>query len=284
MEAQGFRSIDAHQHFWRYNDTDYVWMGPEHEALRRDFLPADLKPLLREAGVDATIAVQARQSLEETRWLLELAEIHPWIAGVVGWVDLRSEQLESQLDELADHSRLKGVRHVVHDEPDVNFVRRPDFRRGIGTLAAYGLTYDLLLFPVHLAPATDLVTELPGQQFVIDHIAKPEIRAGKLAPWEADIREIAKRENVCCKLSGMVTEAKLKSWTYDDFVPYLDIVLDAFSPQRCMIGSDWPVCTLSGDYVGVMGIVQRYVSALSPDERAAVLGDTCRRFYGLRRP
>lgn len=282
--AGGAVRIDAHQHFWSYNATDYVWMGPEHEVLRRDFLPSDLSPLVKSAGFSGTIAVQARQLVEETRWLLELADSNGLIRGVVGWVDLRSEGLISQIQLFANHPKLVGVRHVVHDEPDDQFVLRPEFIRGISSLSAFELTYDLLLFPRHLRPAIELVDKFPSQSFVVDHIAKPPIRDGRFSPWREEICELAQRSNVFCKVSGMVTEADQRAWKYEDFVPYLDIVMEAFGPNRCMIGSDWPVCTLAGEYEQVMGIVVRYLESFSEDERSAVLGGTCTDFYGIIGP
>jgi L-fuconolactonase len=276
--------IDAHQHFWHYNPAHQVWMTEAMDVLRRDYLPDDLAPLLRETGFDGTIAVQARQMVGETEWLLGLADRHPTIKGVVGWVDLRSPGLGAELDRFSSHPRLVGVRHVVHDEPDDHFMLMPEFRRGIGRLGEFGLVYDLLLFPRHLPVAATLVDEFPDQPFVIDHIAKPPIRDGLLSPWKEDLESLAERPNVSCKLSGMVTEARWKGWRSTDFRPYLDTVLDAFGPQRLMIGSDWPVCTLSGDYRSTMDVVVDYVQSLSVGERAGILGENCLRVYGVDEP
>ena len=273
--------IDSHQHFWQYNQTDYVWMGPEHEFIRRDFLPSDLEPHLDSIEFDGSVAVQARQMLAETEWLLSLAEQHKRVMGVVGWIDLRSPDINDQIDRFASHPALVGVRHVVHDEPDDEFVLGTEFQRGIASLEPAGLTYDLLLFPRHIAPSITLVDAFPSQRFVIDHIAKPEIADGTLEPWATRMRAIAERENVWCKLSGMVTEANMSAWKPGDFTPYLDIMLEAFGPARLMVGSDWPVCTLAGAYKPVMEIVIDYVSRLTASEQEAVLGETCARFYGL---
>jgi L-fuconolactonase len=273
--------LDAHQHFWQYNPAEHVWMTDAMAALKRDFLPPDLKPLLAPNGFDGSIAVQARQSLGETRWLLELAEQNEFIKGVVGWVDLCSVELPAQLKQFAKRERLVGVRHVVHDEPDDEFMLRGDFRHGIAQLAEFGLTYDLLLFPRHLPVAVKLVREFPKQAFVLDHIAKPTIAEGLLDPWERDLRELARFENVTCKLSGMVTEARWNDWRAADFRSYLDVALDAFGAGRLMIGSDWPVCTLSADYASTMGIVTKYVDDFSSGEREAVLGGNCARVYGI---
>ena len=271
--------IDAHQHFWHYDPAYHVWMTDAMAALRRDYLPDEFAPLLRAAGFDGTIAVQARQLLQETEWLLALAERHPWVQGVVGWVDLCSAELPAQLERLAPHPKLVGVRHVVHDEPDDRFMLRPDFRRGIGRLREFGLTYDLLLFPRHLEVAVTLVDEFPEQPFVLDHLAKPAIRDGLLSPWKQDLERLAERPNVFCKLSGMVTEARWNEWKPGDFRPYLDVVVEEFGPERLMIGSDWPVCTLAADYRFALGLVLDYVAALSADARAGILGGNCARFY-----
>ena len=250
-------------------------------ALKHDFLPADLEPLLKSIDFDGCVAVQARQSLEETEWLLDLAQRHSFIKGVVGWVDLQSEKLSEQLQKFSGHRKLAGVRHVVHDEPDDHFMLRPQFRRGIAQLREFGLTYDLLLFPKHLPVAAQLVEEFPQQPFVLDHIAKPGIAEAAISPWQDDLRRLAKFPNVFCKLSGMVTEARWKQWQPVDFQRYLDVVVDAFGASRLMIGSDWPVCTLSGDYAAVMNIVIDYVKQFPPDTQAAILGDNCAGFYGI---
>ncbi len=273
--------IDSHQHFWHYSSAEYPWMSGEMGALKRDFLPEDLEPLLASVGFDGCIAVQARQSLEETRWLLELAERHDFIRGVVGWVDLRSEDLPSQLDSFAGERKLAGVRHVVQDEADDEFMLRPEFRRGISRLREFNLTYDLLLFPKHLPVAVKLVEEFPEQRFVLDHIAKPKIAERLLSPWREDLKTLANFPNVCCKLSGMVTETNWKRWQPEDFGAYLEVVFAAFGPDRLMIGSDWPVCTLSGNYESTMRIVMDYVRQFPAEAQAGILGANCARFYGI---
>jgi L-fuconolactonase len=273
--------LDAHQHFWRYRPTEYSWITDRMGILKHDFLPQDLEPLLASIGFDGCIAVQARQNLEETRWLLELAEKHTFIKGVVGWVDLRSDRLSAQLERFASHPKLVGVRHIVHDEADDNFMLGADFRCGIAQLLDFNLTYDLLLFPKHLPVAVQLVKEFPDQLFVLDHIAKPNIAEGLIDPWRDNLRILADSPNVSCKLSGMVTEAKWNQWRPADFHRYLDIVLEAFGPGRLMIGSDWPVCTLSGQYDEVMKIVTEYVQKLTLTEQAAILGENCARVYQI---
>lgn len=276
--------IDSHQHFWEYNERDYAWMGPEHEAIRRDYLPPVLEPLLDSIEFDGSIAVQARQMVEETDFLLGLADQHARVLGVVGWLDLRSDNIAEQIARYAGHPKFVGVRHVVHDEPDDRFVLGEAFQHGLRMLEPAGLTYDLLLFPRHIRPSITLADAFPNQPFVIDHIAKPPIAAGETEPWKIGMRDIARRPNVTCKLSGMVTEANHASWEPAQFEHYLDTVLEAFGPERLMIGSDWPVCTLAGAYQPVMRIVLDYVDRLTPDERGAILGQTCARFYGVLAP
>lgn len=273
--------IDAHQHFWQYNPAEHVWMTDAMAGLKRDFLPLDLKPLLERAGFDGCVAVQARQTLEETRWLLDLAEQNEFVRGVVGWVDLCSPDLPEHLQRFASHPRLVGVRHVVQDEPDDDFMLRADFQRGIAQLAEFGLTYDVLIYPRQLPAAIKLAEAFPQQPLVLDHIAKPLIAEGKLAPWAAQMRELAGHANFYCKLSGMVTEARWRQWTEEDFRPYLGAVFDAFGVDRLMIGSDWPVCTLSADYAQSLEIVMRYVARFSPEQREKILGENCMRFYAL---
>lgn len=274
-------NLDSHQHFWKYDPAQHVWMNDDMAVLRRDYLPPELKPLLAAAGFDGTIAVQARQMVEETEWLLKLAEEHDFIKGVVGWVDLRSPQLREQLEKFSKHPKLRGVRHVVHDEPDDNFMLRPEFRRGIGQLHEFGLTYDLLLFPKHLPVAVEVVREFSAQPFVLDHIAKPAIRDSQVSPWQEDLKRLAEFPNVFCKLSGLVTEAKWQQWQAQDFHRYLDIVIAAFGTERVMLGSDWPVCTLSGNYSSTMKIATDYIRKFPAEVREQILGGNCARFYGL---
>jgi L-fuconolactonase len=273
--------IDAHQHFWAYVPAEYPWIGPGMDRLARDFLPGDLGPLLEAAGLDGCVAVQARQSLAETRWLLELADRHPLIRGVVGWVDLRAADVAEQLRAFADHPRFVGVRHVVQDEPDREFVLGPEFRRGLRALHDFGLTYDLLLVADQLPAAATLAGLTPEQPYVLDHLAKPLIKDRRLDPWRIELAALARHGNVCCKLSGMVTEAARDSWQPEDFRPYLEIALEAFGPARLMIGSDWPVCLLAAEYADATGIVTDFIAGLAAAEQAAIMGGTAQRFYGL---
>jgi len=273
--------IDSHQHFWQYDPTQHVWMTDEMDVLKRDYLPKDLAPLMAETGIDGTIAVQARQNLEETEWLLALADANDFIKGVVGWVDLCSPDIRDQLEKYAAHPKLVGVRHVVHDEPDDHFMLNANFLRGIAALAKFDLTYDLLIRPQHIPVSTEVVKQFPDQPFVVDHIAKPLIKDGIRQPWEQDIRELAKLDNVFCKVSGMVTEARWKGWQQSDFVPYLDVILDAFGVERIMFGSDWPVSTLSGTYADVLNIIRVYLEQLDESDHVKVLGQNAERFYSI---
>ena len=272
--------IDSHQHFWLYDAKEYAWI-PKNSPLAQDHLPPELARKQAPLGLSGSVAVQARQSLEESRWLLELAEHYSTVKGVVGWVDLRSEEAEEQLGRFAKHPKFAGVRHVVQDEPDDNFMLREDFQRGSSKLKQFKLTYDILIYPKQLPAAIRLVRKFPEQKFVLDHIAKPFIRDGTLSPWKEQIRELALASNVWCKVSGMVTEAKRHAWKREDFRPYLDVVLAAFGTDKLMFGSDWPVCLLSGSYEEVFGIVENYVHGFPAAVREKVLGGNCAEFYGL---
>lgn len=274
------RTIDSHQHFWEYNPAEYPWIKTDW-PIRRSFLPQDLEPVLRQNGFDGCVAVQARQTVHETEWLLDLAETNAFIAGVVGWVDLRSADIEKQLDRFAGNKKLVGVRHVVQDEPDDRFMLGADFLRGIAVLPEFDLAYDLLVFPKQLPAAIDLVRRFPKQRFVLDHIAKPLIKDQQLDPWRAHISELAKTPNVLCKFSGMVTEARWQTWQTANFTPYLDAVWQAFGPDRLMIGSDWPVCLLSAEYDRAMNLVKDFLQQFSSEEREKVLGANAIRFYRL---
>jgi L-fuconolactonase len=273
--------IDSHQHFWRYNPVDYGWMSDKMSTLKQDRLPEDLKPLLIQSGIDGTVAVQARQIESETEFLLGLADQYPFILGVVGWLDMRAPQFTSQLEKCASHPKLKGLRHVVQDEADDQFMLHPEFLKGLSLLADFDLTYDLLLLPRHLPVAVEVVRKFPNQRFVLDHIAKPLIGARVLAPWQDDIRALAKFENVSCKVSGMVTETPWRDWQTADFKPYLDVVFDCFGVERLMFGSDWPVCTLSADYGQVVSIIQDYVQDLPVEAQDKIFGRNAAEFYRI---
>ena len=274
--------IDAHQHFWQYSPQEYAWIDDSMSALRRDFLPADLRPELEQSGFDGTVAVQAQQTLAETKWLLELAAASPFVLGVVGWVDLQSPDVVSQLAELAGNPKLVGIRHVVQSEPDNQFLLRPRFLRGISVLEKFGLAYDILIYPQHLPVTIEFVQHFPRQRFVLDHLAKPLIKSGALQPWAAGIRRLAEFPNVYCKLSGLVTEADWNDWRPAQIRPYLDVALESFGSERLMIGSDWPVCTVAASYSKVMSLVAEYFSCYSDDVRNAVLGRNAAKFWNLQ--
>jgi L-fuconolactonase len=270
--------IDAHQHFWRYDKEQYPWILQGSE-LHRDWLPADLAPLLAAGGFDGCIAVQARQSLEESRWLLELAGQHAIIQGVVGWVDLRAQEVERDLLTLTRHPKFRGVRHVVQDELDADFMLGADFLQGISRLHALGLTYDLLIYAHQLPAAIELARRFPEQPFVLDHIAKPPIKAGTISPWREQIRELAQSPNVLCKVSGMITEADHAAWQPSDFARYLEVVFAAFGEDRLLYGSDWPVCLLAGSYERVFQLVDDATRDLGAPAREKFFGGNARRFY-----
>jgi L-fuconolactonase len=275
--------IDAHQHFWCYDPKDYEWIDERMSALRRDFLPQHLEPELKQAGFDACIAVQARQSLAETRWLLELAASSPFIYGVVGWVDLCSPDVATQLAGFAQDPRLLGVRHVVQGEPDDRFLLRPEFLRGIAALEEFALTYDLLIYPRHLSVAAEFVQRFPRQRFVLDHLAKPPIKSGSLRPWSENLRRLAESPNVFCKLSGLLTESDWSNWKPEHIVPCIDVVMEGFGPERLMIGSDWPVCTVVAPYLRTMEVVTGYLARFPEKIHDAILGGNAERFWSFRR-
>jgi L-fuconolactonase len=274
---------DAHQHFWQLSRPfNYAWLdAPQHRPIRRDFLPGDLEPHLRATGVARTVVVQTQHDLEENRWLLGLAERYDFIAGVVGWVDLASPACEEQLLESAGHPKFVGVRHVTQDEPDDDFIVRPDVVRGLRVLEKHGVPFDLLFYVRHLRHAATLARQLPGLRMVIDHLAKPRIREGRTDDWLPHFRAAAAFPNVFCKVSGMVTEADWERWTPADLNPYVQTALECFGPERCLFGSDWPVCELAGTYEEVYGALCEALGPVSEAERALVLGGTAGRFYGL---
>jgi len=270
--------VDSHHHLWQYSANEYGWIDDAMAALQRDFLPADLQQAA--SRIDATIAVQARQTLEETHWLLSLAAQSTLIRGVVGWAPIAAADLPATLEILRRNPLLKGLRHVVQAEPD-GFLDDPAFNRGITTLLPTNLVYDILIFARQVPEATRFVDRHPHQSFVLDHIAKPDIKANAFAPWDTAIRDLARRPNVTCKLSGMVTEADWHTWSPQQLKPYFDTVLDAFGPARLMFGSDWPVLTLASTYARWVETVATWIAPLSPTERASIEGETATRVYHL---
>jgi len=275
------RIIDAHHHFWKYTPEEYGWIDESMTVLRRDFLPADLQAEIRDAGVGGVISVQARQSLEETEWLLDLAARHEFIRGVVGWVPLIDPRVEGALEPLSARRKLRAVRHILQGEPDEQYMLRGDFNAGIGVLERFGLAYDILIFERHLPQTMRFVDRHPNQVFVLDHIAKPRIREQALSPWRENLSELGRRENVYCKLSGLVTEADCRNWTEESLRPYIDTVLEAFGLRRVMFGSDWPVCLLAASYAQWLGIVSKAIAGLSAAEGARILGETAIEAYKL---
>jgi L-fuconolactonase len=275
--------VDAHQHFWDLRIFPQDWLaGPEMKPIRRTFLPRDLEREIRKAGVGRTVFVQTKHDPAENRWALNLADEHPWIAGVVGWVDLRGPRCEEQILEFREHPKFVGVRHVVQDEPDDDWVVRPDVLRGLRALQKHDVPFDLLFYAKHLRHAATLARKLPRLRFVIDHLSKPDIRGARVLGWIDEFRAAAKFPNVCCKLSSMVTQADWRRWTVSDLRPYVQAALEIFGPDRLMFGSDWPVCLLAATYGEWFDALTELLAPLSRDERAKILGGTAARFYRLK--
>jgi L-fuconolactonase len=273
--------IDSHHHFWMYTKKDYGWISDKMTALQRDFLPVHLAATLKEAGVNGAVSVQARQTLEETRFLLKHANENEFLRGVVGWVPLVDAGVGKSIEEFAGQAKLKGMRHVLHDEKDDNYILREDFNRGVSQLKGAKLRYDILIFEKHLPQTIQFVDRHPDQTFIVDHIAKPKIKEHQMEPWKKNMTELAKRPNLYCKLSGMVTEADHEKWTPADLQPYIDTVLEVFGPKRLMFGSDWPVCLLASPYQKWFETAKASISKLSESERARILGGTAIEAYGL---
>jgi len=273
--------IDSHQHFWKYDPVRYAWIDDSMQVLQKDFLPSDLGPILKDNKVDGCVAVQADQSEAETEFLLRMVGENDFIKGVVGWVDLRADNIADRLAYFSQDKKLKGVRHIVQEEPDPEFMLRKDFQNGIGHLARFGLTYDILVYPNQLAAAVLLARAFPDQKFVLDHIAKPRIFEGLDNQWVHHIKELALNPNVSCKVSGMVTETRNFKWQQEDFSPFMEVVLNAFGWQRLLYGSDWPVCLLGGSYKEVLAIVKDYMDKLPEKEKAGIMGLNAINFYSL---
>ena len=272
--------IDAHQHFWRYSPQEFGWIDDAMACIRRDFLPGDLAPELRANSIGGTLAVQARQSVAETEWLLELAAQSDWIVGVVGWLPLASPDFETHLERHRANAKLRGLRHVLQAEPEV-FFDDADFDRGLRRMQSTGLVYDLLIVEQQMPAALRLVDRHPNQVIVLDHLAKPRIADGTLHPWAKRLHALASREHVCCKLSGMVTEADFHRWTIDDLRPFVETALEAFGPSRLLFGSDWPVCTVASSYTRWLESAEELLRGCSFAEREAIFGGNAARVYGL---
>lgn len=275
-----WEGLDAHQHFWNYETARHSWITDDMAVIRRDYLPGDLQPLLRQNGMEGCIAVQADQTEKETNFLLQLAEENNFIKGIVGWTDLQSAQVEERLLYYQQFSKIKGFRHVLQGELP-GFMLQPAFLRGIKALGKFDFSYDILIFPQHLAAALELVKLFPDQQFVIDHIAKPVIKAGLIEDWKRGIKAIGQCPNVFCKVSGMVTEADFRQWKKEDFTPYLDVVTEAFGINRVLFGSDWPVCQVAASYGQMLSIVTEYFSTFSMEEQRLFFGGNAKKFYRI---
>jgi len=273
--------IDSHHHFWKYDPIEYDWIDDSMKVIRKDFLPESLELTIREAGVDGVISVQARQSVEETSWLLEMARQNKFIKGVVGWLPLINDDIEVELEKYSGNKLLKGLRHVIQGEPDPKFMLRKDFNSGVSLLKKYSMAYDILIVERQLPNMIRFVDQHPDQVFVLDHIAKPLIAKHELSLWKENIQELARRENVSCKISGMVTEADFNSWTPQQLQPYFVVVLEAFGADRLLFGSDWPVCLVATSYKNWMELVQKNISELSKIEQAKIMGENAVRLYQL---
>jgi len=273
--------IDSHQHFWIYNPAEYDWIDDDMKSLRTDFLPPALKEEIISAGVDGVITVQARQTIGETNWILQNASENDFIKGVVGWVPLVDKHVEDYIGKYKDNQKLKGLRHVLQGEPDQEYMLRDDFNMGISLLKKYDLVYDILIFERQLPITIKFVDTHPNQAFVLDHIAKPIIKDNIIIPWKYNISELAKRDNIFCKISGMVTEADYSNWTVEQLYPYFETILEAFGPERLLFGSDWPVCTTSCQYQKWFDIVKHFISPLNAWEQECILGLNATRIYNL---
>ena len=273
--------IDAHQHFWIFDPVRDSWINEGMSVIQRDFLPADLLPVLSENGMDGCVAVQADQSEAQNDFLLDLAADNDFIKGVVGWVDLRADHLEERLEYYSQFEKMKGFRHVLQGEADRALMLNLEFMRGISLLRKYGFTYDILIFPDQLPYVSELLTACPDQKFVIDHIAKPYIKDQKIGDWAEEIYRVARHQNLHCKVSGMVTEADWENWKPTDFTPYLDVVFEAFGANRLMFGSDWPVCQVAASYGVMKSIVEQYTQKLSASEQERFWGQNAVNFYNL---
>ncbi len=272
--------IDSHQHFWDYHPVKHSWIDNSMDVLRRDFMPDELQDVLMEKNMTGCVAVQAEQSEAETSFLLNLAVNHTFIKGVVGWVDLCELKVAARLAHFAADSAFKGVRHILQSEPD-DFMLGKAFCNGIAQLEQFNLSYDILVFPNQLKNTVKLVERFPEQRFVLDHLAKPYIKDGKISAWKTDIEILAKHKNVHCKISGMVTEADVLNWDENDFKPYMDVVFEAFGTNRLMFGSDWPVCLLAGNYSRVLSITENYIKQFTDEEQSMIMGKNAADFYAL---
>ncbi|MDP4212015.1 MAG: amidohydrolase family protein [Bacteroidota bacterium] len=274
------QKIDGHVHFWDYDSGQHSWITEDMSVLRRNFLPEDIQPLLKSHDIAGCMLVQVNQTEGENDYFLKLASGYTFVKGIVGWVDLCAENIVERLGRY-QQSKIKGFRHILQGDPDRSSMLRPDFKRGIAALRDFGFTYDLLIYPDQLPFASALVKSFPRQPFIIDHLAKPEIRKSEVKNWKKEIFNISRMDNVYCKLSGMITEAHWNSWTKEMFVPYIDAVVESFGMNRIVFGSDWPVCLLAGSYGEVVSVVEDYFSVFSKPEQENLFGGNATTFYGL---
>ncbi|WP_158859478.1 amidohydrolase family protein [Lunatibacter salilacus] len=274
--------IDSHQHFWKYDPEQFPWITDSLYKLKRDFLPSELRKVYAENKIAGCIAVQAAQTVEETRYLLELAENNEFIKGVVGWIDLRAASLKEELREFASFEKLKGFRHILQDEADPNFISHPDFQRGLEIIFEVGYTYDILVFPNQLKGALDTASRFTNASFVIDHLAKPDIKHQSISDWKELMHEFKDLPNVYCKLSGMVTENDWRNWKLEDFFPYLDVMMDVFGQDRLMFGSDWPVCLLAASYGEVKGVLEAYLADFPEEVQTKIWSENAIKFYKIK--
>ena len=274
-------TIDSHQHFWKYNLQKHDWITEDMQVIQRDFLPSDLLPILQKNNIDGCISIQADQTEDETDFLLELSDNHDFIKGIVGWVDLRADNIYERLEHYSQFKKLKGFRHIVQGENDAKFMLRPKFKNGITALALYDFTYDILIYHYQLEQAIQFVKLFPNQKFVLDHLGKPDIKSGEYALWQTNIKKLALHQNVFCKISGMITEGEWDDWKPSDFTVYLDIIVKAFGTDRLMYGSDFPVCALAATYEEQLNIVTVYFLTFTNLEKKKIMGDNALKFYGI---
>jgi len=274
-------TIDSHQHFWQYNPQKHLWITDDMHLIQRDFLPSDLLPILQLNNIDGCISVQADQTESETDFLLALSDKYDFIKGVVGWLDLRADNIYGRLEHYSQFKKLKGLRHIVQSENDAEFMLRPKFKNGIAELGLYDFTFDILIYHYQLEQAIQFVKLFPEQKFVLDHIGKPDIKSGEYGLWQTNIKKLALQQNVYCKISGMVTESEWDDWKPSDFKFYLDTVLKAFGTDRLMYGSDFPVCTLAATYEAQLAIITSYFASFTNIEKKKIMGENASKFYGL---
>lgn len=279
--GEGGKRIDAHQHFWKFDPVRDSWITDEMAVIQKDFLPLDLQAVLTETNFDGSVVVQSDQSDNENEFQLKNAEENDFIKGVVGWVDLQASDIEERLVYYSSFRKMKGFRHVLQGETDRSFMLKSEFMKGISNLEKFGFTYDILIYADQLKYLPEFVGAFMNQKFVIDHLAKPRIKDQEIGDWKKEIQNVARFENVYCKISGMVTEADWKNWKQDDFIPYIDAVIEAFGPHRIMYGSDWPVCLVAASYGQMLGIVQEYFSSFSETEQELFFGKNAIKFYSL---